>query len=222
MTLAELIARYRLEAKDQVAPFFVSDDEVRGFLNEAQREACIRARLIHENSNTSVCNISVSVGKGTYKHHPALYEITHSGFKLAGEPVRRPVSLVSSEWLDANVRDWRDASGTPIYAIQKDRALRLVPTPSAPGTLLLEGFRTQLDDLEAKDDEPEINAIHHLHLVQWVLFRAFSIPDADIFDGKRAAVAESAFTDYFGLRPDADLRRSTREDVPQHVQGFWV
>jgi len=222
MTLAELIARYRLEAKDQVAPFFVSDDEVRGFLNEAQREACIRARLIHESSNTSMCNIGVSAGKGTYKHHRALYEITHCGFKLAGDAVRRPVSLVSTEWLDANVRDWRDAAGTPLYAVQKDRTLRLVPTPNEDGMLMLEGFRTQLDDLEDKDDEPEINDIHHLHLVQWVLYRVFSIPDADIFDGNRASVAEDAFTDYFGRRPDADLRRSTREDVPQHVQGFWV
>ena len=36
----------------------------------------------------------------------------------------------------------------------------------------------------------------------------------------RAAMAEQAFTEYFGQRPDSDLRRITREDVPHHVIPF--
>jgi hypothetical protein len=47
------------------------------------------------------------------------------------------------------------------------------------------------------------------------------VPDAETFDPNRAALAEQAFTRYFGLLPDSDLRRRTREDVTHVNQGFF-
>ena len=61
----------------------------------------------------------------------------------------------------------------------------------------------------------------HQHLVYWALHRAFSQPDSDGFDPQRAATAEATFTGYFGARPDADLRRATRHDVPQVNVGYF-
>jgi hypothetical protein len=58
--------------------------------------------------------------------------------------------------------------------------------------------------------------------VHWALHRAYGIQDADTFDKDRSDKAEKQFTDYFGPRPDADLRRSTRTDEVQHNQAFWV
>jgi hypothetical protein len=69
-------------------------------------------------------------------------------------------------------------------------------------------------------DEPCILAVHHIHLVQWALYRAFSKPDAEIFDPNRAAQAEAEFSRYFGARPDSDLRSDTREDEPQHIVAW--
>ena len=57
---------------------------------------------------------------------------------------------------------------------------------------------------------------HHEHLIDWALHRAFSVPDAEAFDPQRAALAEQAFTEYFGPLPDSDLRRITRHDVVHH------
>lgn len=72
------------------------------------------------------------------------------------------------------------------------------------------------------DDVPEIAAIHHEYLVQWALYRAFSVPDTETFDPNRAAIAEREFTQYFGLRPDSDLRRITREDTPHEVEPWFI
>lgn len=86
----------------------------------------------------------------------------------------------------------------------------------------MEGYRLPL--LLLVDDDgitPEIHRSHHTHLVQWALHRAYGMQDADTFDKDRSDKAEAKFTEYFGLRPDADLRRSTREDVDQHNQAFW-
>ncbi len=221
MTLAELIARFRSEANDQAVPPFCTDEEVTAWLNDAVNEACIRARLIHESSKTSITQIAVTAGQAAYNLHPSLYEIDHIAFKRTGETSRLPITLVSVEDLDAIMLDWRDLEDTPTHAVQTDRGLRLVPKPTAAGTILLEGYRLPLEPMEAPDDAPEIHQEHHRHLVDWALHKGFSKPDSEFFDKDRSATAEAAFTRYFGQRPDADLRRKTREDVPHHVQAFW-
>ena len=71
-------------------------------------------------------------------------------------------------------------------------------------------------------DKPELNQAHHRHLVHWALYRAFSKPDADGADPTKAARAEANFTKYFGIAPDADLRRSTRSDEAQTNKAFWA
>lgn len=129
--------------------------------------------------------------------------------------------LADREELDLLRPDWRDEQGPPEYAIQDDTSITLVPRPTADGTLHLEGYRVPLKALENDTDKPELNESHHRHLVHWALHRAFSKPDAETIDQTRAATAEEAFTRYFGQRPDSDLRRATRSDVPQTNKVFW-
>lgn len=223
MTLAQLIAMYRTDANDKAVPYFASDEEVAGWLNEAEQEAAVRGRLIHESEAPAVCQIAVAAGTASYPLHPALYELTHVAFRLPGGS-RHAVRLVSTEYLDAHVSEWRDAEGDPVLAVQGDRDIRLVPRPVNAGELLLEGYRLPLAPMALADADtaaPEIGAAHHRHLVQWALHRGFSIPDTESFDPNRAAIAEDAFTRYFGRQPDCDLRRITREDTPHRNVGYW-
>lgn len=224
MKLAELIRRVRVDGNDNVAPYFWSDADIAAWLNDAVAEAAVRGRLIHESEDAAVCQIAVEAERSTYPLHEALFELTYVGFLDAGAYRPRTIRLVSTEWLDANIREWRTCRGYPQYAVQLDKGLRLVPMPAAPGKLVLEGYRLPLVamDLQKKDqDEPEIGQAHHPHLVHWPLHRGFSIPDMEAFDARRAGEAEAAFTAYFGFRPDSDLRRVTREDVPHYVEAFW-
>ena len=82
--------------------------------------------------------------------------------------------------------------------------------------LVIECYRTPLKVLANDVDKPEIHEAHHVHLIQWVLHCAFSMPDPAVFDANREALAEVAFTRYFGPLPDSDMRRITRTDVPHH------
>ena len=47
MNLKSLIARFRVLANDKAEPYFWSDEEVSGWLNDAVHEACLRGRLLH-------------------------------------------------------------------------------------------------------------------------------------------------------------------------------
>lgn len=221
MTLAQLIAAYRRDAHDRALPYFVEDADLIDLFNEAEREACVRARLIHEEADPDVCTITVNAGTSVYALHDKLYELTHCAFLPDGDSRRVPLKIRSTEWLDDNVADWRDAEGDPEYLVQRDKTVRMVPSPDRAGELLIEGFRLPMADMATPaDDSPEIHEAHHIHLVQWALHRAFSIPDSEFFDANRSAMAEGRFSDYFGLRPDADLRRIVRHDEVHHVEAF--
>ena len=59
MTLAELIAAFRLESDDRVTPYLWSDAEIAGYLAEAENEACIRARLLFDETTIGVASLAV-------------------------------------------------------------------------------------------------------------------------------------------------------------------
>lgn len=220
MNIDELIARFRTDADDAVQGYLWGDEKVGPWFAEAEAEAAIRGRLLHESSNPSICQIAVTAGTSTYSLHKALHEIDYIAFKPDGASCRDPVILLSRGELDRRHRDWRDRTGPVQYAIQADTTIRLAFTPESAGTLFIEGYRVPLRQLGDTSQTPEIHPSHHLMLVHWALYRAFSVPDAETVDKDRAALAERAFSRYFGERPDADMRRATTHDVPQHNQMY--
>jgi hypothetical protein len=224
VTLKELIARVRVLANDQIKPYFWSDEEITAWLNEAVDEAAIRGRLLYEKQD-SYCKTSVVQGEDTYPLPPALYEIVHLSFQPEKQERRVPLRLISHEDMDAVRPGWREHFGLPVFALQGERTIRLAPTPNCGGLLHIEGYRLSVRKMRLNhgdEDTPEIHPASHIHLAQWALHKGFSVPDADAFDPERSALAEQEFTRYFGWRPDSNLRRITREDVPHHVQAFWV
>ena len=216
MTLEDLIRRFRVLSMDNVTPPFWAAEDVTDWLNEAQAQACVRGRLIREDENPAVCQIALTPGQHTYPLHASVYELINLRIKGSGAESSRSMAIKSREWMDANVRDWRDMDRPSQWLIQDDTTLRVVGAIQAGDVLHLECYRLPLKQLANDVDKPEIHAAHHVHLIQWALHKAFSVPDADGFDAARSAAAEAEFTAYFGPSPDSDLRRSTREDVVHH------
>lgn len=222
MQLSDLITRFRMLANDKVEPYFIDDASVIDWLNDAVNEACIRGRLLLESQNPDVCHIAVTAGTANYPLHESLYELSQIWFEPVDGSKGSYLALMSAENLDHRYKcdNWKLMKGVPQFAIQDDTAIRLVPIPSIEGELQLEGYRIPLAPLQNETDKPEINQIHHIQLIQWALHQAFNVPDAEFFDPNRSMQAEQAFTEYFGARPDSDLRRTTREDVPHSVVPF--
>lgn len=222
MNLEQLIAQFRLDAMDKAEPYLWEDPDVIQWLNEAQVEAVVRARLLLDDDTPAVTQLSVQAQKASYSLHAKLYEIVRIAFSGEGQR-QQPLELVSREKLDRITPEWRSMdAGVPRWAIQDDTRIRLVPMPARAGTLLLEGYRLPLKAMVNDTDKPEIHEAHHPYLVHWALHRAFSMPDSDGFDPQRAITAEAAFTGYFGMRPDADLRRTTRHDEPNAIVNYLM
>lgn len=223
MNLEELTRRFRVMSRDTVEPYLFADEDVADWLSDAQAQACVRGRLLLEDANPAVCQVAIEAGRHSYRLHATLYELVDVRFKSAGADRAAPIKIVSREWLDDNVRDWRNASAMDCaarYLVQGETRVRIVPTPAEAGVLLIEGYRLPLKPLANDYDKPEIHEASHEQLIQWALHRAFSIPDAETFDANRAALAEHQFSAYFGPLPDADMRRITRHDEPHANKVF--
>ena len=226
MILSELIRRFRVAAFDNEQPYLFADEDITDWLNDAVKEAAIRGRLIHESSNPDVCVIPVLPDIDTYPLHEALYEIEHARHTYEVLPARWTnwdvVYQASQEEVLAGLPYVDKNGGAPAYLVQHDTHIQLYPMPARAGVIKISGYRTPIVPMVLETDRPEINIIHHEYLIHWALHKGFGIPDSEVFDMNRSALAEQEFTDYFGQRPDSDLRRITREDVPHVVKPFWV
>lgn len=106
MNLEELIRSFRALSRDKYkgngqTDLLTLDEDLKEWLNEAQDEACVRARLIREESLAEVCRIPLTVGTHTYALHPSVYEIISIGLLPGNGMPRRDLELRTREWLDA-------------------------------------------------------------------------------------------------------------------------
>lgn len=226
MDLGELTKQYRTDADDFADPPLSSTASVRGWFNEAQEEAAIRARLLFESSNPDVCQIpvdaaAVTAGTRVFILHSSVFEITRAVFIPTDSTTEYELYLTDRVAQDRAHPGWRNLVDIPAQLIHDDTRIELGCKPSVPGIIHIECYRTPLTLIEDRPDEsPEIHRTHHRHLVHWVLHRAYSRPDSDLYDPDRAATEEAMFTAQFGIRPDANNRRDV-EANRQHHNKAW-
>lgn len=221
MNLEALRAQFRADADDQVAnPYLFSDAQITDWLNEAVEEACIRASLLQEDEDAAVCLVAVTAGTASYALHTSVIDVTVASFTpVDGD--RIDLELTDRIELDRLMPGWRTSTDDPVYLVQDDTKVRIVPTPQVAGVLAIECVRLPMEPMTSESDEPEIAQIHHRQLVNWALFRAFSKPDSETIDPTRAEKGESAFVGYFGIRPDAEIRKTYRANRAHHNHPIW-
>lgn len=226
MELSQLVAQYRSDADDLLEPYLSSTVLVRAWINEAEEEAAIRARLLYESSNADICQIvvnaaAVTAGTRVYTLHKSVFQITRVVFVPDDSTTEYELYLTDRVEQDRAYPGWRSRLDIPHQAIHDDTILELGCKPSVPGVIHIECYRTPLVLIEDSATEtPEINRTHHRHLIHWVLHRAYSRPDSEIYDPNRAAREEAMFTQQFGFRPDANNRRNV-EANRQHHNRAW-
>lgn len=209
--LLRTITRERLRDTGTTRPRW-SNETIDRFLNEAQRQAAIRARLLFDNTSTSSL-VAVTAGVGSYFLPRAFFEIESVTRESSGEPL--PIAI-EEQMYRADSR-WRtrvaDTAREVVLQSMPDERLRLIlyPIPQADDSLRLAGYREPLFDMEDDGDEPEIAARHHEGLVAWACYRCLSIRDPDGYDPVKAADHLGDFEREFGPLQTADVRRKHRE-----------
>jgi hypothetical protein len=223
MKLSELIAAYRSDTRDDVSQrYLASDDDVIGWLNEAEEEAALRKRLLFESTNATLCRIAVQAAAAAYRLPEGWFEITRATFLPTGS-TEDPFELDIRDRVELDrIRPlWRTTSEEPRDIIVDDTKVQLGCLPDTAGLIQLEGYRAPLTPMKAENDAPEIGRAHHRHLIHWARYRNYNRPDVEVFDLEAAEKAKAEFARYFGERPDADMRRDFQANKPQHNKAYW-
>ena len=88
MTLEELICACRTDRLDDtVETYHWSKAELTRFLNDAQDEACRRARLLTDSSTPEICRIAVIAGTALYTLDPRIIFVRRAKLALRSKPL---------------------------------------------------------------------------------------------------------------------------------------
>lgn len=201
MTVADLIAEFRDRAFDQKSPPLWTDTQLIRWANDAQREACRRGKLLIDSTDDTICSIDYDTVDPVLDLDTRIISIREA--IVDGQTIPLDEYLLSR--MNELFPGWRSAAAQFPMGYIKDygsKQIRLYPQPTQAGTVLLSVVREPLEDM-AKTDEPELPARYHMSLVEWLLYRAYSLQDPDTCDPQRAQKALTAFETEFGRRSSA-------------------
>lgn len=204
MRLDELMAQFRSRADDTAKPYLWRDEEIIGWINEAEAEACERANLLLDSRTAGVSHFPVQAGEGQYVLHPAIIDIRRVKLQQSD----RILKAVPLSVLDEQHPGWEQWVDTPCrWTLLEDHLLRLVPAPAVNDALCLLVSRRPMHVMALDSDTPEINAFYHPYLLSWVLHRAYQKRDADTYNENQSRSYEAEFEGVFGPRLSAHVRQ---------------
>ena len=202
MNLGELKTAFRNDVDDTATPYLWSDEELERYLNDAEREACRRARLLVDSDVAEICKINVTAGKSTYELDNRIIFIRRA--KLTSQS--RPLTRMSFRDMDEFRPGWESSTAsraTHFITDWKTGHIRIFPTPTQADTLWLTGVRLPMQDMADQYDEPEINVRYHESLVHWAKHRAYLKKDAETLNEAESKKHLDAFEKEFGPKSSA-------------------
>lgn len=232
MKLNALITTAATRADDLVDGKLWSRAEWIEYANDAQNEACRRARLLVDSTTPDVCVITLTDGTATYDLHDAIIFVRRARLVQSADGAGvKVLRRLHSADLDREVGiGWQEEVGEPVgYVTDLDgHMLRPYPIPDTDDwEVHLTVTRTALipttNDtypLQDGDDEPEIRSRWHLGLVNWMLYRAYSKQDSQCYNPKAAAIFLADFENEFGKKSSAiDEAWLVRQQDHTSVEG---
>lgn len=208
MTLQELIALYRAQAHDESTAIggdggdvLCSDALLTIYANEAQDEACRRARLLRD-SLSPLCTVAYAAGDVAIALDSRIVQV------LRAFVDGWPVDVLSEQQMDACTPMWQasqQSAARPLALVAgvTDGHLHLWPVPSQAGQVKLQVQRLPLKPMRldlADIDRPEIRPELHPALVHWMIYRAHTRGDTEMFNDSKGALHLAQFEAEFGRK----------------------
>lgn len=212
MKLSQLIAKARLRLGDQQAPYLFIDENIIDALNDADREACIRGRLVKRND----LEVSLSAGDPLGDYPVEAWSITRTAID------GRKLEHVDRAMLDASQGlNWESATGTPRAVYEVDGKLRFYPIPEVACTAICEGYCKPSKPMSRDGDLPLADEIYHEALVSGAVAELYLNDDADGFSSGKASKHEAVFVQTFGEPLSADQMRSARLVIVHRTRSHF-
>lgn len=192
MTSGDLLALFRSQVDDLETPYLWTDDEVYGYIDDAQSMFCRKTDGIAD--AVSAATAFAVLPNDSYK------PLSHVIKKIRGATRAdngRPIEVLNFEDLAAKYMRYDGKTGpvTTLVIGEQDDTARTWPVSNETLTINLLIFR--LPVVAITDDQAfEISAEHHRHLLHWVFRMAFLKQDSETFDKQKSLESEKRFEMY--------------------------
>lgn len=204
---------FRSEMKDEVRPYFWTDDDIFRYMNAAYREF---VRLIGGISDftSEACQVDITTDEPVSDLHPAVLRI----MSASRQSDNHDITIINSTDLGKlKVRDYGTVSNLRldnttgpvrygVMGMQKGK-IRWINVPDVDDVAELIIYRlplTTIDDFDQSLDE--IDEDHHIHLLDGMKQHAYLKTDAEVYDPKASGEAQGRFEAY-ALRVKSELER---------------
>jgi len=194
MNSTELLATFREETTDNVAPYFWSDALIYRYLNDAQEMFCRLTEGIEDSSIADICRLNIVAGTDWYPLSKKILKVRGVVNSTSG----RPYELLSAEIAAKMGVMFNGAPGPArrlVQGLEKGK-LRAWPMPNENDTVEIRVFRLPLTKIDGDDQDLEVDEQHHLALLLWAKHRAYGVEDADVFDRRKSNEYEEKFRAY--------------------------
>lgn len=219
MTVDEIIAECRIRLDDlgkgTPVKYQYAEANLINWINEAQMEACRRARILSDST------LTVNVIAGTSAYDLPDETILVRRAKLSLEEL--PLSFATSRDMDEDVAGWESHTGTPTDIITDMESSRFIiyPTPIVNDTLNMVVIREPMP-ITSTSSILEIPKRFHYGLVDWVLFKAYQVRDADKESRSKSVEHLEEFIREFGERSSAKDEIFNIRNMPySNTDGYF-
>ena len=218
----ELLTLFRSEVDDKTPEYLWSDDEIYGYMDDAQKMFCRLTGGIADAVTDEVCLLSFGPDTEFVTIDPRILLIKQARRQSDFRQIRvlnaQNFELPSTEWDYGMPRTLRlDGSTGTVEAIVTDMVqdmVRCVPISNANQEVRLVVTRLPLHDIVGTNQMFEIQEQHHRHLLHWMKHLAYSKQDAETFDKGKAEEFRLRFLAYCD---QAKTERERREHKPREV-----
>ncbi len=193
MNSTEIVAEFRRSMSDEVLPYLWSDEEAYLYLDDAQKMFCRLTGGLGDGSS-AVTQLAYTAASDWVDTSPLILKIRAAADAATG----RPVDILNFEDMRATGRKFDGTLGVPraiVIGIEENR-VRLYPAPAVDGQVNLIIDRLPLKRITDSDQKLEIAEQHHIHLIMWMAYRAYSKQDAETMDKRKADSFEARFQAY--------------------------
>ncbi|HYF28587.1 MAG TPA: hypothetical protein VD931_22800 [Baekduia sp.] len=237
METQALLEEFRAQVADEAAPHLWSDDEVLRYMIDAQdmlvrrfggiTDVTVAAADIGSGASLRLQDLAVTLNTPLTAHSQYILRIRSGRLVTA----RRDVQFLQESDLSVSAEAIPDYgsfgsltlddtdTGQVQYGVLgiKEKNVRWVKVPDATDTCRLHVYRLPYPRITDWDAIPlEIDEHHHMHLLKWMKYLAYSKQDAETRDDEKAELNRQAFEAYAKEVKQEVERRRYRPRVVQY------
>ncbi len=213
-----LLARFRLETRDEASPPLWSDVEIYSYMDEAHMMFCRLTGGVSD-ASSGVTKLRGKAGQGFAALSSRILKL-----RAAFDVNNQALKILNFEDLEASpsfgseIYDQRTGPVTALVVGMEPNKVRLIPVPVADTTFNMIVYRMPLDDISQAGQDFEIDDQHHLSLLFWMQHLAHLKTDAETYDRGRSDQYKADFEAYC---MQAKQEKGQREHKHRLMQFSW-